>query len=250
MHFSNPYPHTRHEVYPQTFMQMISANIRFSSPDTQNEYWQKFRKFSERMFHIPVTEIPLDKNQYAELSSDTTETSYTFRSDAATVTIGPKGYKSFGDTMPVHFHTIETFLQDVVPSSTIHELTLEKRNRFPFHVSLEQLDLKDALNYVFNPNHTEDLEKYRIEKGKQIKVTQEAQVDLDNQARMLLTLGFQVMDDSNVHLLFDLHASYTPSEGIKANDIYNLASELNTIMYDAFRYVVTENIIHVLKGDN
>lgn len=152
--------------------------------------------------------------------------------------------------MPVHFCTIQTFLQDVVPSFRIQELSLTKRNRFPFHISLDRFDLKDALNYVFKPEHTEDLEKYRLEKGKQIKVTKEAQVDLGHQARMQLTIGFQVMNDSNVHLLFDLHASYVPSEGMEADKLYSLASELNDIMFDAFRYVVTENIIHVLRGEN
>ena len=75
-------------------------------------------------------------------------------------------------------------------------------------------------------------------------------MDLDHQARMQLTIGFQVMNDSNVHLLFDLHASYVPSEGMEADKLYSLASELNDIMFDAFRYVVTENIIHVLRGEN
>lgn len=250
MNFTNPYPHTEHEVYSQTFLQTVSANIRFSSSDTQAEYWQKFREFSKQIFHIPVTDIPSGEDQYAELSSSTTETTYSFKGDTATVAIGPKGYRSFGETMPVHFCTIQTFLQDVVPSFRIQELSLTKRNRFPFHISLDRFDLKDALNYVFKPEHTEDLEKYRLEKGKQIKVTKEAQVDLDHQARMQLTIGFQVMNDSNVHLLFDLHASYVPSEGMEADKLYSLASELNDIMFDAFRYVVTENIIHVLRGEN
>ena len=232
MNFTNPYPHTEHEVYSQTFLQTVSANIRFSSSDTQAEYWQKFREFSKKIFHIPVTDIPSGEDQYAELSSSTTETTYSFKGDTATVAIGPKGYRS------------------VVPSFRIQELSLTKRNRFPFHISLDRFDLKDALNYVFKPEHTEDLEKYRLEKGKQIKVTKEAQVDLDHQARMQLTIGFQVMNDSNVHLLFDLHASYVPSEGMEAEKLYSLASELNDIMFDAFRYVVTENIIHVLRGEN
>jgi len=50
MNFTNPYPHTEHEVYSQTFLQTVSANIRFSSSDTQAEYWQKFREFSKKLF--------------------------------------------------------------------------------------------------------------------------------------------------------------------------------------------------------
>lgn len=50
MNFTNPYPHTEHEVYSQTFLQTVSANIRFSSSDTQAEYWQKFREFSKKYF--------------------------------------------------------------------------------------------------------------------------------------------------------------------------------------------------------
>ena len=72
MNFTNPYPHTEHEVYSQTFLQTVSANIRFSSSDTQAEYWQKFREFSKKIFHIPVTDIPSGEDQYAELSSSTT----------------------------------------------------------------------------------------------------------------------------------------------------------------------------------
>ena len=37
---------------------------------------------------------------------------------------------------------------------------------------------------------------------------------------------------------------------MEADKLYSLASELNDIMFDAFRYVVTENIIHVLRGEN
>lgn len=246
MNFSNPYPHTIHEVYPHTFLQMIAADVRFTSPHTSDEYWQKFRKFSEEIFKISVTEHPIAPDQYAEFSSEAAETVYSFKNDAALVAIGSKGYKSFGETMPEHFRTIQGFLQNVVPSSKVHTLTLGKKNRFPFHITLEHFEVKEALNYVFKAEHVEDMD-HKIEKGELVKVTKEAKVDLSNHANLLLTIGFQVIDHENVHLLLDLQASYAPPEGIDANQLYDLAVELNGIMYDAFKYVVTENIIDILR---
>lgn len=159
MNFSNPYPHTIHEVYPHTFLQMIAADVRFTSPHTSDEYWQKFRKFSEEIFKISVTEHPIAPDQYAEFSSEAAETVYSFKNDAALVAIGSKGYKSFGETMPEHFRTIQGFLQNVVPSSKVHTLTLGKKNRFPFHITLEHFEVKEALNYVFKAEHVEDMDR-------------------------------------------------------------------------------------------
>lgn len=249
MIFSNPYPHIQHEVYPMTFLQMISAKMKFTSQDSPDDFWNKFRKFSEETFHIPVKDMPFDKDHYAELSSEEAETSYAFKCDTATVVIGSKGYNSFKETMPVHFKNIGDFLQNVACVSFIDGLTLEKRNRFPFHVSLEKLDLGDALNYVFKTEFTEGLE-YRIEVGQRVKVTKDTRVEIGKCAYMILTVGFQVIDDSNVHLIFDVLASYTPSEAIGSGEIYNIALELNDIMFGAFRNVVTDNIIDVMKGDN
>jgi len=249
MNFSNPYPHTNHEVYQHTFLQTIAAEVRFTSVYTPDEYWQKFKKFGKEVFNLSITETPLDKDQYAELSSEKTETTYSFKNDAASVVLGPKGYKSFGDSMPVHFLAIKTFLKDVVPSAKIYTLSIEKKNRFPFHITLKNFDIKEALNYVFKTEHVKDME-YQIENGQLVKVTKEAKVDLGNHANILLTIGFQVIDDASVNVLFDLKSSYSPPEGINMKILYNLAAELNDIMYDAFKYVVSENIINVLKKCN
>ena len=55
MNFTNPYPHTEHEVYSQTFLQTVSANIRFSSSDTQAEYWQNLHILSRQRL-LPAEE--------------------------------------------------------------------------------------------------------------------------------------------------------------------------------------------------
>lgn len=252
MSFDNPFPKTAYKVYNQTFLRNVDIRMVLTGSSVDVErYWKDFKTFAQKHFRVEVTDNYVDK-AFAFFTDERNETRFGFSPYEAYISWGNAGYHSFEKTMRPSLEDVwGDFLQDVLHRETVKGLSIKKIDVFPFQISTENVNVNYLLDYVFNSSEIKDLEHIKAEKQSRLtKVMKVEKYDLGNHADLSVAMGFEVKEASETDIWLDLTVDYLPVGGLDKASMIEVASGLNAIMHDAFRHVISNNILEIMEGEN
>ena len=141
-----------------------------------------------------------------------------------------------------------SFLRDVAGVEEVDKIVLKKSNVFPIGHKDGNFNVKDVFNFVFKSDSVGEIDNAPSGQGEVVKVSKESKVDIGAGASLLFTVGYVIKSRTQVDLFLELSSEDAPAGGVPLGNIPERISEINGILYDAFLYMVTNNVTDVMKG--
>ncbi len=236
---TSPFPHIERpdEAYLMTFLESVSLQITYNSA---HETFEIFKKFFDGYTGM----LALDENRYKEkklsslrIKSDNGLVSLKFAKDFVDFTIDGSVYVRFEEMYGDFLKAFSDFLESI--GSDVVEMSIDKVNLWPM-LSDSDDNINRAVNAVFKADMLTAIPMKSNEMASDVASVQDVDV--------LVKWGLMKEGDAQDSCIF-LDTKSVSRYPFKASELYERANHQNQILYDVFRWAVTDDVIKAMQGN-
>ncbi len=252
-----PFKNIEHRIYKNTFLQNTLVEMQYESIKSRlsaKEVFCDFQSFASK--NLGIDDIKEDEGLTEKgiiISSDEIDTKFYIYDNKLIIKIGRKNYSSFQESVIPYIKIAEDFLQSVAKLEVINSLEIRKINIWPYNI-LDQNTLTETLmSKIFSKELLEN-GNFKSQSPENRNVTQWMKEKIFNWEDILLKLkyGFIAKDEQHdkERIILDSTAESSHKATIDNGEMRALLEKLNTILFDAYHWSVTDEIIQIMnKGD-
>lgn len=231
----------RHKTYKITFLQSVIIKMEY---DSSNETFQKFSDFFSDVFKLPLTEqeFNLKNTDAIRLRSENKAYRVKFSKNCIEFVINGDAYVNFNTSALPFIRQFSDYLE--ITNSVVTDISIEKIDIWPL-ANGEIPSPSEFLNTVISENlrnsseHISDDEaivEYR---------------DSDNGESLLIRFCFipfkADIEGQPPRIVLDTLCSHE-NESIEPSLLAGIAKRLNDILYDAYHWSVTDEVVEIMNS--
>lgn len=235
---TSPFPHIERpdEAYLMTFLESVSLQITYNPARETFEIFKKFFDGYTKMLALGETRYEEKKLSSLRIKSDKGLVSLKFAKDFVDFTIDGSVYgrfeKMYGDFLTAFSDFLDSIGSDVV------EMSIDKVNLWPM-----LSDSDDNINQAVNAVLTNELLTSIPMKSNEMASDVSKVEDVDVLVKWGLMKEVDAQDSCIV-----LDTKSVSQRPFKASELYERANHQNQILYDVFRWAVTDDVIKAMQG--
>lgn len=241
MVIQNPYSEIPHKVFNRTFLQEVSASIKFVETPLLNNK-EAITHFLKSNFGI-IEDFPGALTVGGiTLSAETAVERYSFSTTSASLTLDASIYRCYKITLAPKIKRLVEFLK-ALGIEKIEALTIFKKNLFKATSPNAYSSWRFALHESFKDESLRELAANSSVSDKPFKITIEGAGKFDG-GEVRVPFLVEVVDKDNFHFQMDLIGTVYD---IDTKDIIANADVLNHIIFSAFCNTVSDKTINLLQ---
>lgn len=243
-----PFPHQElHKIFKNTFLQNTFAELHF--PQITESEWNngvQIQSFLSKYFHINNAIVTWDNIQNGvSLTNKDTDVTIHFSKDFVGVRVGRKNYQSFATSAMPYLYLLKGYVKEVLSRDNVVSIDVRKINLWPYYeeVSKNQLGDHKIVHTIISEPLINDAKDVKEVEGVQLQT-------VDYQERETsLCIGYGITkNESGPILILDMTAKSEQTQPTSLSDVETKLDELNTFLYDAYHWSVTETVIQWMEG--
>ncbi len=242
-----PFPHQeQHKIFKNTFLQNTFAELHF--PQITESEWNNgapIQSFLNKYFHIntPVTWDNILKG--VSLTNKDTDVTIHFSKDFVGVRVGRKNYQSFATSVMPYLYLLKGYVKEVLSRDNVESIDVRKINLWPYfeEESKNQLGNHEIVHTIISDSLINDAKDEKEVEGVKLQT-------VDRQERETsICIGYGVTkNDSGPIVILDTIGKSEQTQPTNLSDVEAKLDELNTFLYDAYHWSVTEKVIQWMEG--
>lgn len=244
-----PFGTAEYRQFGTTFLASVILEINFppvQDADSRKEQWGKFTKelFSvkpmEGIFEKPITINRSDK-----------KLGYIFDKGRVQVLISGDSYQNYSDSVIPHAYKLKQFVTDVAGEKVPTQLGIRKIDMFQIEIdNTKPVDEALIRGHFFSKKYCE-LKEGRVELNVEERTIPGMIKHQWKEDANLLTLRSAFVKVPNTgnryRLILDIDEQYTPANGVNLDKLDETLKEMNTDLYNAFIWCVSNKVINIMK---
>lgn len=242
-----PFPHQeQHKIFKNTFLQNTFAELHFSQI-TESE-WNNgapIQSFLNKYFHINTAVTWDNILKGISLTNKDTDVTIHFSKDFVGVRVGRKNYQSFATSVMPYLYLLKGYVKEVLSRDNVESIDVRKINLWPYYEeeSKNQLGNHEIVHTIISEPLINDAKDVKEVEGVKLQT-------VDRQERETsFCIGYGVTkNDSGPIVILDTTAKSEQTQPTSLSDVEAKLDELNTFLYDAFHWSVTEKVIQWMEG--
>lgn len=242
-----PFPRQeQHKIFKNTFLQNTFAELHF--PQITESEWNNgdpIQSFLNKYFHIDTVVTWDNILKGISLTNRDTDVTIHFSKDFVGVRVGRKNYQSFATSVMPYLYLLKGYVKEVLSRENVASIDVRKINLWPYYEeeSKNQLGDHEIVHTIISDPLINDAKDEKEVEGVQLKT-------VDRQEREIsICIGYGVTkNDSGPIVILDTTAKSEQTQLTSLSDVEAKLDELNTFLYDAYHWSVTENVIQWMEG--
>lgn len=232
-----PFPHKeRSRSFKITFLESVKLKVVY---DPEMEDYAKFKDFFEG-----YTSLSLDKDRYEtkkisslRIVAEDGVTTLKFAKNFVEFSISGHSYTGFETNYKTFLEKLSLFLSSI--NSSASEISIEKINIWPMDIESGITDIKEVKDVIFS----EEVQGIACD-GNGIGIKEFK----DSQNKVALLLKYGVLEQKDSELVLILDTKCVNLEEIQANKLLPEMGNLNQLLYDAYNWAVTEEVLDAMEN--
>jgi uncharacterized protein (TIGR04255 family) len=243
-----PFPHQeQHKIFKNTFLQNTFAELHF--PQITESEWNNgdpIQSFLSKYFHINNAKVTWDNIQNGiSLTNKDTDVTLHFSKEFVGVRVGRKNYQSFATSVMPYLYLLKGYVKEVLSRDNVASIDVRKINLWPYSEegSNNQLGDHEIVHTIISEPLINAVKDVKEVEGGQIKTIEYQERETS------LFIGYGVTkNDSGPIVILDTTAKSEQTQPTGLSDVEAKLDELNTFLYDAYHWSVTEKVIQWMEG--
>jgi len=242
-----PFPQQElHKIFKNTFLQNTFAELHF--PQITESEWNNgalIQSFLNKYFHINTVVTWDNILKGISLTNKDTDVTIHFSKDFVGVRVGRKNYQSFATSVMPYLYLLKGYVKEVLSRDNVASIDVRKINLWPYYEeeSKSKLDNHEIVHTIIS--------ELLINAAKDVKEVEGVQLQTVNleERETSLCIGYAVTkNDSGPIVILDTTAKSEQTQPTSLSDVEAKLDELNTFLYDAYHWSVTEKVIQWMEG--
>lgn len=237
-----PFGTAEYKQFQHTFLASVIVGIMYPQVKVNDSIKGKWRTYSRELFFVEPMEGIFEKPIVVNRSDN--KLKYIFEAGRTQVYISGDGYQNFAESVIPHAYKLKKFVTDVAGTDTATEIGIRKLDVFQIQSSNGlQLDESKIRSHFLSNDYNllkEGKAGLNVEESK-IPNMIKHQWHEDGYTLTLRTVFLQVPNSDNYRLVLDIDESFKPNSGIDMNELEDRFKEINTDLFNAFMWCVSEN---------
>lgn len=229
--------------FKYTFLNEVALKIGL--PESMDKIsFEKMKRFFRRLFNLDIEDIHNESilNTRLKVKNQDNGIIFEFSKSTIKVSIEQNNFNTFSESMlPLLKKLLEAY-KEWFP--VCKDLELKYVDIWPLtnERNLEESKIKELEDAIFSP----DIRTLSLEKEKNFKRYQHK----DNGFNLSMQYGYYISEDEtqNSGIALESRCEYS-KENIPINKVVDIASKLNNILYNAFIWAVTPQILKAMQGE-
>lgn len=236
----------QHVVYKNTFLQNTFAEFYFT-PIVEKEWdgGSRLYSFLRKYFHVDAKKAWDEMENGVSLNNQDLDVTLHFSKDYALVRVGRKNYQAFATSVMPYLFLLKAYVKEVLARDAIKSLKVRKINLWPYDQVQSQKPLGDE--DILKTFLSDELRKIKSDdKDSDGHVLNMCHFD---QRETSLDIKYGIVKTNDVPaVVLDSTATSEQTQPTNLGEVESKLDELNNILYDAYHWSVTENVIRWMEG--
>lgn len=248
---------SQHKIYKNTFLQCVYLFVEYPKKESvffNDGYYERLKEYFSN--HFPGTSYDEEKARRSDLiklESRSDGVAITLKNGLLMVMVDKRRYRSFVDNvLPLIFRT-EALLREVLQVDSLKQAMLKKIN---FWLANQNTPANSSFDYA-------KLEKLVLSANILSDTSSRVTETTDqNGQQMVWKKTFEGKDGKQVHVIIShVQPSNAPAKGclvldsdvtlpsVSTNDLQKQLLEANDLLYDAFHWTVSDQVLSFMSKD-
>lgn len=235
-------PHALRKGFKRTFLQDVSAVVKFAETDLLSNR-EALKSFFKVRFGISE-EFEIPKLSAVDIVSENKSERFHFTNSLASVLVDVNIYRFYEESLEPRINDLISFLE-AIGISQVETFSLCKRNVFPGTTSNAFEVWKKAIVETFRKGNIQDLAKTAGIKDKPFKMSIE-DVSKTEWGELMVPFSIEVSDSNSFKFQLDLIAS---SKSVMIKDLTRVGTIMNNSIFSAFTEIASDKLLELLQQE-
>ena len=238
-----------YKQYKTTFLASVIVGLEYPKVQDTESHRDQWGIYTRTMFNIPQLDGIFQKQLM--INSNDGRLSYVFNDSRTMVRIAGNGYQNFADTVIPQSYKLRQFVSDVVGSDKATSLVIRKVDVFQIEADIDKIGGEEGVRrHFFSPAFI-SLERPKAELDEEEKKMQgmiKYQWIEEDNTLTVRSVFLGVNNSKNKYrLILDIEEIYSPSQVFELNQMESKLKEMNSDLYNAFMWCVSDNVKKIME---
>lgn len=244
-----PFGTAEYRQFETTFLASVIVGMNFPPVQDAVSRKEQWGKFTRELFSVQPMEGIFEKPITINRSDN--KLGYVFDKGRVQVLIGGDSYQNYSDSVIPHAFKLKQFVTDVAGEKVPTQLGIRKIDVFQIESdNTKPVDEDLIRRHFFSKNYCE-LKEGRVETNVEERTFQGMIKHQWKEDANLLTLRsafVKVPNTGNLYrLILDIDEQHAPATGVNLDKLDEILKDMNTDLYNAFIWCVSDEVIKIMK---
>ena len=245
-----PFEKATYRQFETTFLASVIVGMTFPPVQDAASHKEQWGKYTWSLFSVKPLEGIFEKPIVINRSDK--KLGFVFEKGRVQVHISGDGYQNYADSVIPHAYKLKQFVTEVAGAEAPTQLGIRKINVFQIETDNSQLVDKESIRrHFFSPVYCDLKEREAIldEEDRKIDGMKKHQWTEGSNQLTLRSAFVKVPGSNNKYrLILDIDEQHSPSEGVNLDKLDETLKEMNTDLFNAFMWCVSDNVIRIMKN--
>ena len=249
-----PFKEIEHRIYKNTFLQNTFVEIQYESIKDRlsiKDVFSDLQHFALESFNINIEKEEAITENGVVISSQEMAIDFYITNKRLIIKIGRKNYKTFKESVIPYIKIAKTFIESVSKLDKIQSCEIRKINIWPYSNIASKRTLTETLmGKIFSKELLENGNfKSQIPENQNVTQWMNEKVFKGEYSSLKLKYGFIAKDENHDKERIILDSSIEMLQPTDLSDIEDVFNQLNTILFNAYHWSITEQIIQIMSRE-
>lgn len=245
-----PFTKTKYRQYKHTFLQNVMVSFNFDSTVEVSVADDSFADYSKAFFGLEKSGT---LSKAISISRKDNAQSFLFAHNHAEIFMNGQKYEGFSDTAIPMIFKMRKFFNDVVRVEKINSVSIRKINVWNIKKNgKDDINPQEVMKLILSQNLLSELSNENLnDEERAIPNFLKSEWKEDQRLVTIRTALIPPAStkDEFYHLLLDTQAFEIPTDGYTVDEVSGKLLDLNSIMFYAYHWCVSEEVLTVMNKE-